>query len=758
MRKTFLGIFSFLLVMLTTLSSFADITVKVNDTGIGVLQFDGGDGSPVTFTESVNYIAPNVGDIIIGTLQVPNNYSMTVTNETRGQNIDTDEYDGYVTCSIHPGFASATDVLNVVVTGGGGEPVLPTVTFLFNPEGCAYIATAHYDNGIYVEDEVYNTPDDEGAIIVPYKEGTYLVKPNAGFTLTKALNESETNPHYNGDTPNSDGIIYLESGSFKAGHQFVVFATQPGSFTVRGVGSNVSAIQMMNNSTYSNVTVTNEAKTVNFSGAVNYSIYSGNSARLWKVEVTNDDETTLLSGNFGNFEYTPNNGDEVVIYTDRPETHAKIKVSFTGEGVDKNIVNSVQYDGEDVEESTWTSADGWDVVAGKQLQIKLNSEGFVNLSCSVNNISQSLGSSYSDNLRTLNYSVENEDETNAKEINVVISARKEKDYSVTLICDHPEAVTVMNESRVAFNFTSSPTVISVPEGAAQISIRPNNGWKVDGISVEEDPDAANKFVYGLYEVPGDCHITINVTNLAEQRTKTAVVYVDETVANPTYLSFKFQDASEQTIVPGYNFVKYCDEDLPFSFGYYAGGSAVFVVNDVIITGSTNPCAETIDFEDGGVIKYFNNTPVPNVVSYDLSDEIKDIVEIWHDHQTKIDFSSATEYACYPGTMLHIKPVSAPANAHIRAAAEVPFEVAVNDEKLTPDSDGVYSYKVSDGEVNIKVAKQITTGVESIEADNCESAVVYNLQGIAVNKNASAKDLKTLPAGVYVINGKKVVVK
>ncbi|MDE7402430.1 MAG: hypothetical protein K2M87_03355 [Muribaculaceae bacterium] len=756
MTKFYLWTFVLLLVMLTGLSSYANYTIKVNDAGIGVLQFDGGDGV-ITFNENVNTLAPNVADMLIGTLKVPNTYTMTVRNESRGMNIDTSEYDGEIQCPIHPGFMSNGETLSVTVSGGGVAPVVPTVTFLMNPDGCAYIATAHYDNGTYVIDDVYNTPNDDGAIEVPYKQGTYLVKPNSGYTLTKALNESETNPHYSGDLPSGDGTIYLESGSFKAGAQFVIFASQSGSFTVKGIGSNVSSISMMSLKTYQSVNVTDVEKSVNFGGGESYMIRANSSSPLWKVEVTNDGETSLLAGDYGNYEYTPDNGDSVVIYTDRPETHANIKISFSGDGVDNNIVNNVMYDGTVVNADTWNTSAGWTVTAGKQLNIMFNTEGFMDFACKINGVSQPLSTSYTDNKKYVNYYVENDDVDVVKEINVVISARKEKKYNVTLVCAHPEAVTVRNENYEVYSFTTSPSVISVPENAAQINIQPNNGWLVDGISVDNDPDASSKFVYGLYEVPGDCVITISVTNLAEKRNKTAVVYVDESVANPIYLSFRFQEYSEQTIVPGYNFVKYCDEDRPFHFGYYTGGDPVFVVNDQVITGSPSPCAETLDFQDFGVIKYFSNNPVTNIVSYDLEEDIMDIVEIYHDHYTNIDFNSETEYNCYPGTMIHIKPVSQTSQAHKRAAT-APFEVAVNDEKLTPDADGVYSYKVTDGPVNVKVAEQITTGVDADESDNGESSVVYNLHGIAVANHASSQQINALPAGVYIIGGKKVVVK
>lgn len=52
---------------------------------------------------------------------------------------------------------------------------------------------------------------------------------------------------------------------------------------------------------------------------------------------------------------------------------------------------------------------------------------------------------------------------------------------------------------------------------------------------------------------------------------------------------------------------------------------------------------------------------------------------------------------------------------------------------------------------------VTTGIESISADETKaSAPVYNLQGIVVKRDST--DLSGLPAGIYIVDGKKIAVK
>ena len=50
------------------------------------------------------------------------------------------------------------------------------------------------------------------------------------------------------------------------------------------------------------------------------------------------------------------------------------------------------------------------------------------------------------------------------------------------------------------------------------------------------------------------------------------------------------------------------------------------------------------------------------------------------------------------------------------------------------------------------------GIESAKSANDSPANIYNLQGILVKRNATADDLRSLPAGIYIMNGRKVIVK
>lgn len=86
----------------------------------------------------------------------------------------------------------------------------------------------------------------------------------------------------------------------------------------------------------------------------------------------------------------------------------------------------------------------------------------------------------------------------------------------------------------------------------------------------------------------------------------------------------------------------------------------------------------------------------------------------------------------------------------------PWTFTVNGQAWTtgiPIVADTYSYR-SGSSPEITVAM---SGIGSISADETKASVpVYNLQGIMVKRNAD--DLSDLPAGIYIVNGKKIAVK
>jgi hypothetical protein len=82
-------------------------------------------------------------------------------------------------------------------------------------------------------------------------------------------------------------------------------------------------------------------------------------------------------------------------------------------------------------------------------------------------------------------------------------------------------------------------------------------------------------------------------------------------------------------------------------------------------------------------------------------------------------------------------------------------VSVNGENIAA-TNGVYTFNVNaDSTVKLDAGQ---SGVESVSVTSNlnENGAVYNLQGVKVLNSAS--DMNKLAAGIYIVNGKKVLVK
>ena len=75
--------------------------------------------------------------------------------------------------------------------------------------------------------------------------------------------------------------------------------------------------------------------------------------------------------------------------------------------------------------------------------------------------------------------------------------------------------------------------------------------------------------------------------------------------------------------------------------------------------------------------------------------------------------------------------------------------------LVPAEYFIVDGQVCDGETfNVTLEK---TGIYGIEAD-AKGLDVYSVSGILVLRDAKATDLKNLQKGIYIVNGKKILVR
>ena len=93
-----------------------------------------------------------------------------------------------------------------------------------------------------------------------------------------------------------------------------------------------------------------------------------------------------------------------------------------------------------------------------------------------------------------------------------------------------------------------------------------------------------------------------------------------------------------------------------------------------------------------------------------------------------------------------------------------------EELLGADYDAQKSYTLTfengfsettaiNGDITVSVTVNVVTGIDGVTDDNSTvRGAVYNLQGVRVAESSDAETLRRLPAGVYIVKGKKFVVR
>ncbi len=141
--------------------------------------------------------------------------------------------------------------------------------------------------------------------------------------------------------------------------------------------------------------------------------------------------------------------------------------------------------------------------------------------------------------------------------------------------------------------------------------------------------------------------------------------------------------------------------------------------------------------DGDIIRLFYEQPEKANVTVTAADALAASA-----FRVEVDTRAASDWAnmsLFKGSGVKIIPVGAN------------IKCSVDGNAVTPDSDGNFAFTVTGDH---KVALELnTSGIDDIDAEDADTPkVVYNLQGIRM------ADPDNLPAGIYIINGKKVAVK
>ena len=201
-----------------------------------------------------------------------------------------------------------------------------------------------------------------------------------------------------------------------------------------------------------------------------------------------------------------------------------------------------------------------------------------------------------------------------------------------------------------------------------------------------------------------------------------------------------EDWEYGSIVNGYNILTPKSFDNKHRFAFYGNDLTAYVYkNGEQQTGQYGSTSNYVfDVAENDVVKVFLAAE-PTNCSVNFSGSGLASAGVIADKVVNVETLSA--FACFNGTEMIITPNEGAAIA-----------VGVNDANIDANAEGKFVFVVNEATTNVVVNLK-GSGIFSAINDAADNAEIYNLQGIRVSN-----DVNTLPAGVYIRGGKKILVR
>jgi hypothetical protein len=438
---------------------------------------------------------------------------------------------------------------------------------------------------------------------------------------------------------------------------------------------------------------------------------------LYKIIKNGTEETVSSYGNY----VTVSNGDRIEVYSQFPDIkyHLSFKYSEGAEG----FITGVSVDNVAVDDFS----NGVDVQVGSSVTITGNTNDykFESMVIGANTLSYFYGST------TFTMSADTE---------VVVNAHKYGEFTFTVNADDPSNFTLYkgySYNGITYDLVEGANELKISENNSTIQFNANSGCYFTSITANGE----EKFYSGSTSVSFSVTdgMVINVVSGKINRDQTAVVYINDK-SLVSYFSFQRSDRSDMSVATGYNTIEFYSGDVPFYFSAYGQTSDLVYLNDVEVAPmySGSAARQINEVPNNSVFKiFFNETPE----TYTVTVEAPENVTV---SATKDLIAAVADYSSF--TVLGESQVDLTVDSN-------DVKVLVNNSEVSA-VDGKYTFTVSaDTQVSITAS---TSGVENVASDANTTFDVYNLQGVRVAHNV--ENLNNLPAGIYIANGKKVVVK
>ena len=574
-------------------------------------------------------------------------------------------------------------------------------------------------------DNVFTSEDDTAYI-------RYNIIPKDGYAITSIVDENGTalSGFYGGTA-----YVYLYS-YYSGKHWYVstmnLEEARTASFTM--TVDDPSLVTATLSGTKSRLDVQEGTATYKFAPGVEnvLTLFSQGDKNIYSI--TKNDEPIPVDSY--SVQIPLEDGCNIVVQAQWPDIPCSVSLQYDHEATPDLITGAaVNYENVDLVD------DSFSCQLGDEVAVYMNSNDYNVTGIKINGEEQNMSYFYGNLYFTVSQE-ENVVEITAAPygtITAIVNVTCKDAFSVYKQYQSPENLVeiVEGENIIELSQKNNSISYSVNPGYELVSATKTEG-DLDPIDISNSP-----YIYDITD-----GMVINLVGQAEVLDSHAVIWVDDMSAANYYFSFenakRFNYAT--SMENGYTEFDFSENSYnPFGLGWAGDNIQKFV----FLNGEAkNPNYEggsfwNLTIADGDVVKAFVAAePVNCTVSIDAEEGVA--TEVTVDRISPVtDWSEGI--SCFNGT-----------EVAIAASLEDPDKtvvVTLNDESLVAGEDGKYVFVVENVTNSVSITTT-TSGVKSMISDKTVSPV-FNLQGIRV---ANSDDLNNLPAGVYVVDGKKVVVK
>jgi len=297
------------------------------------------------------------------------------------------------------------------------------------------------------------------------------------------------------------------------------------------------------------------------------------------------------------------------------------------------------------------------------------------------------------------------------------------------------------DKEIPFELNDRDNEVEIPEGVATIYAKPATNCKLTSVKLN-DEDVAIDETTGRYAFDVAKDMSISITSQVLEATASFTFVCAEPSKVKLTLGdtpYELTGETEQTI----NFIpetqsnitiEPADAETPIKEVLHNGnavdGASYYYIenlqdNDRVEVTLPNMYNVTITYGEGADTNYINNVVLVDTPVEDYSEGFK---------------------------VPEGKSVSIYVNSDIKN-----HRILVDGEPQTPDPMFSYVYFEVNKDTEVKVENTAYASVETLEAEANKTVYVYGVDGILIKEGHKAEVMSELPAGCYIIDGKKVMI-